>query len=159
MLRSPEFSQNHHTHAPLLHTGLAVATPGELRGLELLHRRHGSLPWADLVRPAMELARDGFEVGPYLDYAIWSEEEYVRRTPELRRVLTNPDDGATLLKRGDRMVRDRYAKTLEAVMHGGADAVYEGDLARMLAKASFSHRDIYIRSFWRQSIREGRIYI
>ena len=36
--------------------GLAVAIPGELRGLELLHKKYGSLPWEQLVTPAINLA-------------------------------------------------------------------------------------------------------
>lgn len=50
--------------------GLAVAVPGELHGLAELWRRHGSVPWAQLVRPAAELARDGFAAHPYLVYVL-----------------------------------------------------------------------------------------
>src|SRR5688572_22653966 len=46
--------------------GLAVGVPGALRMLELAHREHGRLPWADLFTPAIELAESGFEVSPRL---------------------------------------------------------------------------------------------
>src|SRR5690606_24286266 len=36
--------------------GLAVGVPGVMRMLELAHRQHGRLPWADLFAPAIELA-------------------------------------------------------------------------------------------------------
>lgn len=38
--------------------GMAVAIPGELRGLELAHRKYGSLPWADLVNPVVAIAQE-----------------------------------------------------------------------------------------------------
>lgn len=42
--------------------GLAVGVPGEVKGLEEAHRRWGSLPWARLVNPSVELAA-GWSVG------------------------------------------------------------------------------------------------
>ena len=46
--------------------GLSVGVPGALRMLELAHREHGRLPWADVFAPAIELAENGFELSPRL---------------------------------------------------------------------------------------------
>ena len=46
---------------------LAVAVPGELRGLEVIHNRYGKLPWSTVVEPARDMARDGFIVTSYLE--------------------------------------------------------------------------------------------
>ena len=46
----------------------AAAVPGAPAGLEHAHRRFGSLPWRDLVAPAIDLARDGVEVTPTQAY-------------------------------------------------------------------------------------------
>src|SRR5918999_958943 len=46
----------------IFHVGAAsAAVPGAPLGLESVHRRYGSLPWATLVEPAIELARTGVE--------------------------------------------------------------------------------------------------
>ena len=47
-------------------SGAAVGVPGTLAMLELVHRRHGRLPWARLFVPAIALAREGFLVSPRL---------------------------------------------------------------------------------------------
>ena len=114
--------------------GLAIAVPGELKGLELLHHRHGSLSWEELIQPAYELARDGFIVGPHLAKAIKEKEEYIHTIPNLGYLLTKNNDGVTLLKEGDLMIRRQYAKTLKAIMDNGADAFYQGDLAKLLVQ-------------------------
>ena len=46
--------------------GRASGVPGTVRGMLAAHQRYGSLPWATLLQPAIDLARDGFVVGPKL---------------------------------------------------------------------------------------------
>lgn len=63
--------------------GLAIAVPLELKGLWLAHRRHGSLPWADLVTPVIPLARNGFPLHPYLAEEIADGEGWAPKPPTL----------------------------------------------------------------------------
>jgi len=49
---------------------VAVAVPGELRGWEYLHKKHGKLPWAKLFEGAIRLARYGFAVNQDLAVAL-----------------------------------------------------------------------------------------
>src|SRR5258705_1617737 len=44
----------------------AVGVPGTVAGLAMAHKRHGKLPWRDLVEPARKLAAEGFVVSEYL---------------------------------------------------------------------------------------------
>jgi len=46
--------------------GRAVGVPGAVRMLEAVHRRHGRLPWARLLQPAIDLAEQGVPVSPRL---------------------------------------------------------------------------------------------
>ncbi len=58
LMYSPPLSNANYS----LYGGLASGVPGELRGLEYIHKNYGSLPWKKLVLPAIKVARYGFPV-------------------------------------------------------------------------------------------------
>lgn len=111
--------------------GLAIAVPGELRGLELAHNRHGLLPWAVVVEPSLNLAKNGVPVGPHLAADI---PKYWNTTDGLRYILTRHNDGKTMLEEGDTMTQPQLARTLQAIQEKGANAVYTGFQASQLAR-------------------------
>ena len=113
--------------------GLAIAVPGELRGLELAHARHGRLSWGAVVEPAVKLARDGVYVGAHLASEIEPFVGQLAHMEGLGALLTKDHDGVTPLKEGDTMTNPALADTLEAVMKHGADAIYKGARATSLA--------------------------
>ena len=107
--------------------GRSVGTPGVLRALELAHRNHGKLPWAELFAPAIRLATEGFPLSPRLHLLL----EWVRlpaRDADMRRTYYQEDDTprpvGTLLK------NPALAATLRTIAAQGADAFYTGGLAR-----------------------------
>ena len=65
------------------HDSRMVGVPGTVRGLALAHEKYGKLPWADLVRPAAELARNGFVVDDYLAGSINGVMRSAKKRPEL----------------------------------------------------------------------------
>jgi gamma-glutamyltranspeptidase/glutathione hydrolase len=111
------------------YTQRAVAVPGTVRGLEMAHRRFGTLPWAELLKPAIALARDGFVVDEGLAE---SANETLASAPkdefaELHRVYGKPGGG--VWKAGDRMVQRDLARTLQVLADLGPDAFYKGPIA------------------------------
>jgi gamma-glutamyltranspeptidase len=120
--------------------GLAIGVPGELRGLELAHARHGRLSWAAVVEPAMELAEKGVPVNPNLANeikimaTIFSSASNKNIDFGLRSFLTKQDSWDSPLVEGDLLKNPTFANTLRAIRDGGSDALYKGDRAMQLAQ-------------------------
>src|SRR3989475_9793679 len=71
-------------------SGKSVGVPGLLRLLELAHRRHGKLPWAELFEPAIHLAQKGFPISPRLN-ALIAADRFLRLDANARRMFYLPD--------------------------------------------------------------------
>lgn len=67
--------------------------PGEVRGQYEAWKRHGWLPWKQLVQPAIDLARNGFEISQAVADVLTKEMETdIRNDPGLRLVNASDSD-------------------------------------------------------------------
>ena len=116
-------------------SGHAIGTPGAVRLYEMVHARHGRLPWAALFQPALTLAREGFIVSPRL-------AGYLPFMAERTRLAINPGvkdyffPGGEALKAGALLTNPEYAETLERLATEGADAFYKGTIAEAIVEAA-----------------------
>ncbi|KAL9549312.1 hypothetical protein MBANPS3_005268 [Mucor bainieri] len=108
---------------------LSIAVPGEIRGLELAHKRHGKLPWSDLFAPAIHMARHGFKATELLAVRVATGSEWMQNITAWSDVYYR--DGKPI-QQGDLIKRPQLADTLETIATQGADAFYEGDIAKQL---------------------------
>ena len=117
--------------------GRAVGVPGLLRMLEAAHRNHGRLPWARLFAPAIGLAETGFRISPRLAKLIAGDRNL--RTFDATHAYFY-DDWDAPRAAGSLLVNRGLAETLRAVAEKGADAFYQGPIARDIVAAVATNR-------------------
>jgi gamma-glutamyltranspeptidase/glutathione hydrolase len=113
-------------------SALAIGVPGTVAGLALAHARYGSGKFrlAELIAPAIGLARAGLPVEDDLAASLPGAARRLKRWPPSAKIFLKPDGSA--LATGDRLVQSDLADTLEAIARGGPRAFYEGAIADRL---------------------------
>jgi gamma-glutamyltranspeptidase/glutathione hydrolase len=109
---------------------LAAGVPGSVAGMWEAHRRYGSLPWGDLVQPAVNLAR-GIVVHERLASSLRAHAGEIATNEEGARIFL---PGGRAPRVGDRLVQDDLARTLERVAAYGAEGFYHGVTAEAIAR-------------------------
>lgn len=131
----------------------AAGVPGTVAGLWEAHQRFGSLPWRDLVMPAVKLAEDGFVPADILVNDIHGMREWFGNATNFYRYFGSIESDATFRQ-------PELAKTLRRIAEHGADDFYRGETARLLveqmAKSDglITQEDLAsYRAIWRQPLR------
>ena len=108
--------------------GKAVGVPGTVAGLEAIHKKFGSLPWKELVQPAIDLARNGYVVTPKQQLSFESKkEDFIKMNGE----NTFYAQG---FKAGDLVKNSALANTLERIAENGSAGFYQGENAKALVE-------------------------
>ena len=104
---------------------LSVGVPGTVAGFWKAHQRFGTMPWRDLVMPAVGLAESGFEVPDNLGGGMLTRlERYEGKT--------NFADYFGDMKSGELFKQPELAATLQRIADDGVDEFYKGQTAELI---------------------------
>lgn len=115
--------------------GTAVGVPGTVAGLALAHERHGSgkFTLAQLIAPAIALAKDGFIIADDLADTLPGTREKFARFPSSTKIFLKADGSAP--REGERLIQADLAQTLQTIATQGVKGFYEGPVAEKIASA------------------------
>lgn len=118
----------------------SIGVPGTVAGLHEIHKRWGKLPWAELLRPAERLLREGYPLYQYIaDYFTYpagppakpSQKQRFAATPEMARIWLKPDGSFRDL--GELVQLTDYADTVARLAEAGGDDFYRGEIGAKIA--------------------------
>ncbi|NJP38482.1 gamma-glutamyltransferase family protein [Alkalicoccus luteus] len=107
-----------------------VAVPGLVRGMEMIYENHAELPWDQLLDPAIDTAREGFDVGNVLHQTIGNASRRLNTLDDRERENFFP--GGQPIEVNDTLVQNDLADTLEIIKNEGAAGFYEGDIGQAI---------------------------
>ncbi|MBC3541362.1 gamma-glutamyltransferase [Rufibacter sediminis] len=134
---------------------LAVGVPGAVDGLAAMHQKLGSLPWATVVQPAIDLARKGVVLTEREARMLNEDREnFIKANKFIPSVVRD-----TPWWKGDVLALPELASSLERIRDKGRAGFYEGQTADLLVKEMqrgggiISHQDLKeYHSVWRTPI-------
>jgi len=110
-----------------------AGVPGNIKGLELLLKRYGTMPLKEVLQPAIKHAKEGTKISKSMGYWLdLSSKKLHWHTDYCKKLLSTPIgeilDAGYLLKQHD------LCKTLEMIAQYGSDVVYKGEIADAIVK-------------------------
>ncbi len=116
-------------------SALGIGVPATVAGLAVALDKYGSgkFTLADLLKPAIALAKDGTDITDDLADTLPDWHRRLARWPSSAKIFSRAD--GTSLREGDRLVQTDLAATLSAIAEQGPRGFYEGPVAEKLVKA------------------------
>jgi len=135
---------------------LASGVPGTVDGMWQAHKKHGSLPWKQLVQPAIDLADKGFVIHEKLAKGIEGILGYYKK----KDIKVNLADYFAGAKAGEVFKQPELASSLMRIRDQGKAGFYQGKTAELLVDfmerhgGIISHQDLTsYRAKWRQPLQ------
>ena len=116
--------------------GRSVGVPGTVRMLELAHREHGKLAWAQLFEPAIQLAEGGFKVSARLN-TLLANDKFLSKDPVAAAYFY--DTAGKPWPVGHVLKNPELAAVLRAIARQGSKALLEGDVAQAIVAKVRTH--------------------
>ena len=131
----------------------AVGIPGSVAGVFEVYKEFGSLPFKELIQPAIDLAKNGFTITRK------QADDLNNATDRFRKVNNYKTIFDKEWKAGDLLIQDELAKTLERIRDFGKDGFYKGKTADFLVNyitelgGIITHEDLEkYEAIWRKPI-------
>ena len=116
--------------------GRSVGVPGTVKMLEMAHREHGKLAWAQLFVPAIQLAENGFKVSARLG-ALLKDEKYLKADPVAAAYFYKADGSPVDV--GSTLKNPALADVLRQIASSGSSALMTGKVAQAIVTKVQSH--------------------
>ncbi|MCO4293674.1 gamma-glutamyltransferase [Solitalea sp. MAHUQ-68] len=137
---------------------LSAGVPGAVDGMVQAHKKYGKLKWAELIEPAIQLARTGFKITAMQAREMNKHKpDFIKYNQPASSYLINTDDW----KEGDVLQQEDLAKTLELIRDKGRAGFYEGITAdnivkeMVFGKGLISKEDLKnYKSVWRKPLQD-----
>jgi len=113
----------------------ASGVPGTVSGMWLAHKKYGSLPWEQLIQPAIELAQNGFVVHEKLGRFIQRYIQYMQK----KGLKVNFSDYFSQAKSGSIFKQKELAQTLIRIRDKGEAGFYHGETAKLISQFMSEH--------------------
>lgn len=120
-------------------SGLSIAVPGAVSGVDLMLRSYGTKPMSEVLAPAIEVAEQGYAISEGLARGLEGATAKLAKHPGSKAIWFNGDRPLVM---GDVVKNADLAKTLRAIATQGADGYYKGPVAKAIAAGIQKHGGI-----------------
>ncbi|MDC0141420.1 gamma-glutamyltransferase [Gammaproteobacteria bacterium] len=113
---------------------LSAGVPGSVAGFHHALMNYGTLSWEEVLKPAIRLAEEGFEIPHDLANTLASKRYRARLSSNEAAAKVFYKEDKSLYKAGETLVQNDLANTLRQLSEFGPDAFYKGEIAKLIIK-------------------------
>ena len=113
---------------------LSAGVPGSVAGFHHALMNYGTLSWEEVLKPAIRLAEEGFEIPHDLANTLASKRYRARLSSNEAAAKVFYKEDNSLYKAGEILVQNDLANTLKQLSEFGPDAFYKGEIAKLIVK-------------------------